>query len=830
MAARRYSKKKKSTPPPPPSEGLAESVWSYNSQVWADYWDTTGGDFIASLRAATPAGDAWAGLGSGASQALPTSPAASQILSQIQPLSDFQPHRRQEYDQFWRRWRATVINDYNELGRRLSPSSKQAALANAWAEGVTGLSFLLRNQSDPDPQHKDIPPSLLRSIEQDFGGKENFIGWEQLGSSSMTDAVIDFLYRISNPIFSMKDAFWAVVNGIKTWVGSGIDSMASWLSSIWSSIMQVGSDMWFQVGIYISEVAHDVFTLGYRISDAIERYIVSLRNQIVAAFYELQVIIANNIMSLIDNLSSFFHALRVDLVGAFDRARAEISIQLNYLVNSLYDASRQVWSQISQTMLEVPAMAWNIINEAKASISAALDSQLAGSMYGSFQSARSSMTQFVSSGYGMLEQFLRSQAPITPANIPSVAAGTVTMAAGFGLAAHLSSAFFELAHPLKELGLHQISAFLSQMAGFGGITAATMGIMTGIALRQPMQYYANDIFRPRVPGEGVLIDMATKPDISLEDFQKYFGWYGYSDQWIARTVKTMYKEPGHRELLLMSEDSPIDEKWLLTKIMRAGYEVPDAERLVTGVMARNESTERRMIFSALGRLYKEGYINSTDFANQIAPLGMREENIALVMKAMDLNYAFDRTNDLVRLYADEFQKEILTESDLRVAYSALGIIWEKADYLVAKAKIRKLPRPTHPEKAENARSIAELQKRYSALYIDQFRKELITAVELRQNLESIGIDADLASVATQQEITKRLPIPSVVATRTSERADREVTKLYTSLYRDQFRKGLLDQEQLLSHFVSLGIAPEKAEVMVDLEIIRAYSPPPVETA
>lgn len=828
MAARRISKKKKGKSPPSQVPEQQTSAWETGNKAWTDFRDASGGDFLSTLRAATAASGVMEQLGLRPVQALSASPAVSQLLAQIEPLSDFKPRQRQEYNQFFRNWRAKVIGNYNKLGSKIPSMAKQAALAEAWAQGVVGMADVLRNQSDPNPVLKTIPESLLRSIYRDFGGPENFIGFEQLGSESIWDSIYSIWSSMARIWGNMSNAVWEIVNGIVTSVGGAIDSASNWISNVWTAIMQLGSDMWHSIGTHISFVGNTLTSFAVSVTNTIWDSITSLRDKIMAAFYELQTIISNTIGTLTQNLSSFFSGLRDGLVGAFDRARAEISLQLTALADYLWEAATEVWSNISQTMLEVPAFAWNIVNEAKAGIMAALDSQLSGSLYGSFQSARASMTDFISSGYGMLEQYLRSQVPITPDNIPTVAAGAVTMAGGFGLAAHLSSAFFELAHPLKELGLHQISGFLSQMAGFSGITAATMGIMTGIALRQPSMYYANNMFRPRIPGEGVLIDMATKPDISLQDFQKYFGWYGYSEQWINRTIKTMYKEPGHRELLLMSEDSPIDERWLLTKIMRAGYEVPDAEKLVTGVMAKNESTERRMVFSALGRLSKEGYITAYDFSSQIAPLGMRAENIALVMKAQELNYAYDRINDLVRLYSDEYQKEVLADYELETALTALGIIPEKVDFLVAKARIRKLPRPVHPEKAENARSVAAAQKKYVALYIDQFRKELIDAVQLRLYLDQIGLTAALADVTTQQEIVRKLPIPSVVATRTTERAEREVTKLYTSLYQDQFRKELIDQEQLLYRFVSLGIPAEKAEVMVDLEVLRAYEPPSVE--
>lgn len=828
MAARRISKKKKGKSPPSQVPEHKTSAWETGKQAWTDFRDASRGDFLSRLRAATPADDVREQLGLRPSQAFSASPAASHVLTQIEPLSDFKPRQRQEYDQFFHRWRTNVISNYNELGNKVPSSAKQAALADAWAQGVTGMASVLRTYSDPNPVLKSIPQSLRQAIDRDFGGQENFIGFEQLGSESIWDSIYSIWYSIGNTWWNIKDSIWTGVNYLRDYVGSGITSVSNWISNVWTAIMQLSSDLWHNIGSHLVFLGNTLTSFAVSVTDTIWNSIVDLRNSIAAAFYELQTIISNTIDTLTQNLSSFFSRMRDGLVGAFDRTRAEISLQLTALANYTSAAATEVWSNISQTMLEVPAFAWNVVNEAKAGISAALDSQMAGSMFGAYQTARATMTDFVSSGWGMIDQFLRSQAPITPDNVPSVAAGTVALATGFGTAAHLSSAFFELMHPLKALGLNQLSAFLSQMAGFGGITAVTMGILTGTALRQPMVSYANDMFRPQLPGEGYLQALAVKPDLSLADLRKYMAYNGWSDAWIDRAITTMYKEPGHRELLLMSEDSPIDEKWLYTKIRRAGYDPADTEKVMTGVMAKNESTERRTVFSALGRMYKEGYINDSDFSSQIAPLGMRAENIALVMKAQKMNYAFDQTNDLLRLYSSEFQKEVITEDELGVALSALGIIPEKVDFLVAKEVIRKLPRPTHKETAENARAIATLQKKYVALYIDQFRKELIDAVELRRNLEYIGLTADLAEVTTLQEVTKRLPIPSVVATRTTERAEREVTKLYTSLYQDQFRKGLIDQDQLMHGFISLGIPVEKAEVMVDLEVLRAYTPPPVE--
>ncbi|GAJ25076.1 unnamed protein product, partial [marine sediment metagenome] len=143
---------------------------------------------------------------------------------------------------------------------------------------------------------------------------------------------------------------------------------------------------------------------------------------------------------------------------------------------------------------------------------------------------------------------------VTPESAPGLAAKMFGVALGAGITAHAMSVGFEMIHPFKSLGFHQMTGMIAQLGSFGPVSAATLGQVHYAALRLPMSYACNKVTRSRLPDDMVLQILAVKPDIPMEKFVETMKYHGYSDDWIDRIRATMYHEPRYFELKMMSED------------------------------------------------------------------------------------------------------------------------------------------------------------------------------------------------------------------------------------------------------------------------------------
>lgn len=759
---------------------------------------------------------------------LTQAPATSLFFKQLADQSDFQPEERFKYDKKISYWRTMALTHLNDIARQIaSKQVKEQALANAWADRLLTTSILLKTTQTPPHFGSRIPPSQKKSIDEHFGGPANYIGYEELGFGSLDWSLEDLFNQIMWVWTSIKNSCWDVVNWLR-----GINLS---VDAVWQRILDVG---------------HDIKQMWYVLRDQVTSALQTIYNHIWNGLVHVANSISGGLSAAWGQITAYIGSLRDELVKYLASLRDTLSQALASSLASLRDQVLASWTTINFTLDAVRNMilstsstsdlvlqnslgvlfpdAWNVMLAHSGLLRDPSSGFLLKSPMDAFKSARNILTGFVKEGYNEIETYLRAQAPITPSKVPTVAATTLATATGFGLAAHLSSAFFEFAHPLKSIGLHQMSAFLADMGSFSAISAGSMGVMIATAVRQPFMYYAQDIFRPLIASEMDLQIMAVKPDITMEDFRRAYAFHGYSERWIDAIQTTMFKEPRYFELSFMLEDANASQDWLYKKARRGGYSVEDSNIFVPGLIKKVLRTQRQDLYVAVGRLYKEGYIDDAQFDEMLAPLELRTEALPLAKQAAAAQFLYDNIYELSRLLREEYIKEVITLGDLEVALTSLGISDAKIDLLLASAMVKKMPKPKHIEKKEADKEAAKMQRKYVTLYTQQYRKELLSADELQTNLVMVGLTPEMAGITVSLEKTRRLEVPSVVKARTTAKADKESQKLYTALYKEQFRDQQLTEEEFTFNLMIIGYLPEEAVTMVRLEQAKAYTPPPIE--
>lgn len=759
---------------------------------------------------------------------LTQAPATSLFVKQLTDQSDFQPDDQFAWDRKWR-YRLTQSTEHlNNLSRLIdSPTLKKQALADAWGQAVVTASGLLKNQTQPQPGEREVSQAMQEHVWRDFGGPENYIGYEYLGHHSIWDTLEDIWADIMWTLSYIKEAAWDMVN---------------WFRGIWGQL----DNVWRQV----VEVRAALDRLWYQLRDGITSALQTMYNHIWNGLMGVANSISGGLSAAWGQITAYIGSLRDELVNHLVSLRDTLGQAIRSSLASLRDRVYSSWTTINFTLTALRTMllsssaasdqvlrdslgiffpdAWNLVLAHSGLLRDPSSGFLLTDPLEAFSEARGTLTEFIKKGYGEIETYLRAQAPITPSKVPTVAATTLATATGFGLAAHLSSAFFEFAHPLKSIGLHQMSAFLADMGSFSAISAGSMGVMIATAVRQPFMYYAQDIFRPLIASEMDLQIMAVKPDITMEDFRRAYAFHGYSERWIDAIQTTMFKEPRYFELSFMLEDANASQDWLYKKARRGGYSVEDSNIFVPGLIKKVLRTQRQDLYVAVGRLYKEGYIDDTQFDEMLAPLELRSEALPLAKQAAAAQFLYDNIYELSRLLREEYIKEVITLGDLEVALTSLGISDAKIDLLLASAMVKKMPKPKHIEKKEADKEAAKMQRKYVTLYTQQYRKELLSADELQANLVMVGLTPEMAGITVSLEKTRRLEVPSVVKARTTAKADKESQKLYTALYKEQFRDQQLTEEEFTFNLMIIGYLPEEAVTMVRLEQAKAYTPPPIE--
>lgn len=353
-------------------------------------------------------------------------------------------------------------------------------------------------------------------------------------------------------------------------------------------------------------------------------------------------------------------------------------------------------------------------------------------------------------------KYLLDGGEVTPERAPAMAAKMLTLALTAGITAHAMSVGFEMIHPFKSLGFHQMTGMVAQLGSFGPVSAATLGQIHYAALRRPMSYAVNKVTRSQLPDDQLLQIMAVKPDIDMSKFVETMKYHGYSDYWIDRIRATMYHEPRYFELKMMSEDLLATEDWLYTKSRRAGFSEADSRIMVSSYLKTASRTQRIDFYRQAFYLFKEGYISRGLFDRYLEELEFRPEAKQFAARAADLAYVLDVTKESISYWTDCYGKDLIDEDELSAHLSLLGVTPSRAWLIRQRARVKKTKRPGQPVKTELQKATSKIQTQYAQAYVTLYRKDLIDADTLIADLIAIGIVPELAEATAALEAVRKL--------------------------------------------------------------------------
>lgn len=352
-------------------------------------------------------------------------------------------------------------------------------------------------------------------------------------------------------------------------------------------------------------------------------------------------------------------------------------------------------------------------------------------------------------------KYLLHNKEVTPEMAPAMAAKMFGVALTCGITAHAMSVAFEMIHPFKSLGFHQMTGMVAQLGSFGPVSAATLGQVHYAALRRPMSYAMNKATRSNLPREDLLQIMAVKPDIPMDQFVETMKYHGYNDYWIDRIRTTMYHEPRYFELKMMSEDIAATDEWLHEKVRRAGYNEVDTEVFVKSLRASAIKMQRLDYYKQAVYLFKEGLIPTGYFDKVLDEIELLPAAKRFAKRAAELNYLGDVTKDEIKYWTDSYQKDLITEDEFELQLSLLGLNRWRVDLAVRLAKVRKYKKPGAAVKPELEKITNKVRTKYSQAYVTMYRKDLITIEDLQGYLVTLGIHPELAEATAVLEAARK---------------------------------------------------------------------------
>jgi len=370
---------------------------------------------------------------------------------------------------------------------------------------------------------------------------------------------------------------------------------------------------------------------------------------------------------------------------------------------------------------------------------------------------------------------------VRPEDATTLALKLYGVAMGLGMAAHGVATLTELAHPLKTVGLHQTAAIIGDFAGFGRLAGATIGPLVNRVLGQAMTYAVQDRYRPNIPRENLLIEFRSKREIDKAEFDMAMGYQGYSKYWTDIVERWQWKDPRMFEILRLAD---------------VGLEQgpPPAEEM--GWLTRFGVTGKRLKDWWLYRKFMRAGYEDCDIPVMVRFIHRREVSFALtyVRTAIRRNYRWGYLSD------EELDK------------------W--------------MDRLQLPEQAKEWIFWAgELDREYfyrqdlQSYYVTAYRNDVINDDELLVSLLAMNLPAREASLLVRTERIRKRPKAQANVPKEQAAPLAKIQSAYISLYREQFKKGYIEESQYLQSLLAIGLDRDLADVTVQLDATKKAPEP-----
>lgn len=379
--------------------------------------------------------------------------------------------------------------------------------------------------------------------------------------------------------------------------------------------------------------------------------------------------------------------------------------------------------------------------------------------------------------YNELTKAFGGHSPITPAEAPALAVRLYTNALIAGTSAQAIAGVIEIVHPLKNLGVAQLAALVGDFGDFRGLASNVIGPLYRNVLGRLMTYHFQNVHRPMIPDERLLIEFRSKREIDKKQFDEAMGYQGFSPEWTDIIERWQWKDPRMFEIIRLAdvglEQGPapaaempwlkrfgvtgkrLKDWWLYRKFMRAGYEDVDLDVMVNFIHRREVAFALTYVRTAIRRNYRWGYLDDKELETWIDRLNLPEQAKEWIFWAGELDREYFYKQDLVAYYKTAFRQDVLDDDELLVSLVSMGLPAREANIIVRTEKVKKTPKPSRQRKKEREKATLDLQKKYVTLYTQQYRKDLITSEQLRHSLLAIDLSPDLAEVTVAIESAKK---------------------------------------------------------------------------
>jgi len=279
--------------------------------------------------------------------------------------------------------------------------------------------------------------------------------------------------------------------------------------------------------------------------------------------------------------------------------------------------------------------------------------------------------------------------PIYPEQAPQIGATFYAFATGTGMAAHGLSQAAQVIPFLRGVPLQYLAGFLGELAGWGRITGATLGVLTAYAVGTPFRYYVNSVIRPWLPEKREIMELYSRGRISTKEWRRLMSYYGLGDNYLD-ILDELKNTPLSAFLLpRMATAGALTIPEAAEEAKRRGYSEKTQAAIIRWVEMEKYGETRPIASTAAIGLYREGWIGAEKFNEYMKGLGCPDTLLPKYRFAAHLSFIFDYLTDLLSAAKEAYRKGIISDQEFTDILIARGMDQERAKIHLYREQIRR---------------------------------------------------------------------------------------------------------------------------------------------
>jgi len=295
----------------------------------------------------------------------------------------------------------------------------------------------------------------------------------------------------------------------------------------------------------------------------------------------------------------------------------------------------------------------------------------------------------------------------------------------------------ELVHPMKSLGMGRLSALLYDIGGFGVLAYNINSTIVNTLTTPKLKYALNYLVRPWIPPAEDLVTFYAREAINPEDFRRYMHLQGFDDFFIDAYLAAHWVPPPIHQVYDLLRRRLIDLATAKDLIKRLDImeEMREPLAKLAYLVPPRVDVRRGYEYGLLSAEEVDDYLRKGGYSDEDAViLGKIQRRLALSAEISDLRREFEKD------YVDGF----IDEDTFRANLAELGFPDELIEFRVEAIKTR------HER---------EYKREQIRIYREAFRKDLITAEDLKSFLLELGLSEEKADPIVTLEQLKKVPKP-----------------------------------------------------------------------